>query len=97
MSTVLTIWSNDVPRTPAQEVSIAAAINNDGWVIANAWDPDERAYSFVWNSRTNARLLLQSRSGEWVFVEDINDHGDVVGNAGLDAVIWRVRARHMKR
>ena len=92
---VVTAWSRGRARSPLREVSVGDAINNKGWVMANAWDENEESYGFVWNSRTNTRVILDSARGEWVFLEDINDRGDVVGTAGSRAVIWRVRQRHM--
>lgn len=92
---VVTVWSKGVARSPAREVSTAAGINNKGWVIANAWDAQERAYSFVWDSKTNARVILESSTDDWVLLESINDRGDVVGLSGERAVIWNVRQRHM--
>ena len=92
---VVTAWSRGKPRSPLREVSVGDAINDKGWVIANAWDENEESYSFVWNSTTKTRVILDSAKGEWVLLEDINDRGDVVGTAGLRSVIWRVRQRHL--
>jgi uncharacterized membrane protein len=92
---VATVWTKRGARSPAREASTATAINRRGWVIVNAWDEHEETYSFVWNPATRRRLMLGSADGGWVFVEDINSHGTVVGTAGIHGAMWRVSARDL--
>jgi hypothetical protein len=92
---MVTAWTAHGARSPLREVSLGAAINNRGWVIANAFDENETSYSFIWDPKTDARVMLDGPAGGSVQLEDVNDRGNVVGTAGMRAVIWQVRRKQL--
>jgi hypothetical protein len=92
---VATAWTRRQLRSPALEASVGAAVNRDGWVIANAYDAQERPYSFIWNPTSGARVMLTGADGSWMQLVDLNDRGIVLGQVGAHAALWHVRNRDM--
>jgi hypothetical protein len=94
---VVTAWTRRGVRSPG-DIGLGLAINNRGWMISVAWrvgdDGSEESYCFAWNSTTNARVTLTSRTGGFVLPEAINDHGLIVGTADGRPIVWRLRANH---
>jgi hypothetical protein len=90
---VVTAWTRGRPRSPFREVSLGIAINDRNWVIANAWDRDDRPFSLAWNLTTGVRVRLPGGPDDYVEAVDINDRNVIVGTSGLHAAIWRLRRR----
>jgi len=97
---VVTAWTRRGVRSPG-DVGLGLAISDHGWMISIAWrvgdDGGEESYCFAWNSTTNARVTLTSRTGGFVLPEAINDHGLIVGTADGRPIVWRLRAKSGSR
>jgi hypothetical protein len=94
---VATVWTRHGARNLGLEVSTGITVNKKGWVLANAYDAQERPYSFVWNPVTDARVLLESTTDNGVLLGDLNDRGTVVGQIGTHAAIWHLRNQDMAK
>jgi hypothetical protein len=90
---VVSAWTTRGVRSPG-DVGLGLAINDRGWLISIAWrvgdDGSEEPYSFAWNSTTNARVALTSRTGGFVLPEAINDRGLIVGTVDGRPMVWRL-------
>jgi uncharacterized membrane protein len=90
---VATAWSKRGAVSPRTEPSLGLRINEKNWVLVLAQNADGAFYAYVWKPSGNRRVQLDGGADGFVFPEDMNDHGDVVGSAGTQPVIWQVRNR----
>jgi len=91
-----TVWIGDREVRASDNVGVALRINKRGWVIVN--EIFQNAY--VWNPRTNARVMLDSSFGTSTTATGINDRGHVVGftlvGDTTHILLWKVRSADMR-
>jgi hypothetical protein len=77
-----------IPLPSPYEYGVAVAVNNNGLVLGNCWNLNTSAIgAFVYNASAAAAVAeivtINNNVQQWYIgnVEDINDHGQIVGQA----------------
>lgn len=75
---------SDLGSLPGRPSSAAAAVNNSGHIVGNAWasDTDSRAFVYADHHMTDLGLPSWAGPGDWTAAFDVNDSGTIVGATG---------------
>ena len=72
--------------------STGRAINDKGQVVGTERLAEQGEVGFVWSAIKGAAFLPAANNDPYMYVADINNHGDIVGAQGGTAYLWTTRA-----